>query len=287
MIRQTLFTLVALAVLATGGIILSSFAENAAEIGKCGYYADSFQGRPTASGEKYNKDALTCSHKTLAFGTKIRVTRLDNKKTVVVRVNDRGPFIEGYIVDVSSAAAKELDIIKIGSTRVKIEVVESAESSRVTDAQGEADAFASNTTTNTQTANNQSSTAVAKPITYNQTTAVNTSPKGIANATNTQNTEKVAPSSSLFKVDIKPSEKKGFGIQVTSLSDANNVLPIINELQAKYPGKVLVNVVRDEFNNPTYKVFVGPFVDKKSADAAKKTVAQKYKKTMVIDLSGI
>lgn len=283
MIRQTLFTLVALAILATGGVVLSSFAENAAEIGKCGYYADSFQGRPTANGEKYNKDALTCSHKTLAFGTKIRVTRLDNKKAVVVRVNDRGPFIEGYIVDVSSAAAKELDIIKVGSTRVKIEVVESAESSRVTDAQGEAEALASNT----QTTNNQSNIAVAKPITYNQTTAVNTSPKGVATPTTTQNVEKVAPTSNLFKVDIKPSEKKGFGIQVTSLSDANNVLPIINELQAKYPGKVLVNVVRDEFNNPTYKVFVGPFPDKKSADAAKKTVAQKYKKTMVVDLSGI
>ncbi|GAB4493102.1 MAG: hypothetical protein OHK0019_16350 [Saprospiraceae bacterium] len=287
MIRQTLFTLLALAILATGGIILSSFSENAAEIGKCGYYADSFHGRPTASGEKYNKNALTCSHKTLPFGTKIRVTRLDNKKTVVVRVNDRGPFIEGYIVDVSSAAAKELDIIKIGSTRVKIEVVESAESSRVTDAQAEAEALASNTTANTQTTNNQSNTAVAKPITYSQTTAVNTSPKGVANTTTTQNTEKVAPSSNLFKVDIKPTEKKGFGIQVTSLSNANNVLPIINELQAKYPGKVLVNVVRDEFNNPTYKVLVGPFPDKKSADATKKTVAQKYKKVMVIDLSSI
>lgn len=273
--RQTLFSIACLCALTLSGIALSSFVgETAAEVGKCGYYADSYHGRLTASGEKYNKNALTCSHKTLAFGTKIRVTRLDNKKSVVVRVNDRGPFIEGYIVDVSGAAAKELDLLKVGSARVKIEVVESAESSLANDAFTEAEVYA----------DNQTSNAVVKPVVYSKTTAVNATPKGIAGSAASA---KSAPSSNLYKVDIKQSEKKGYGIQITTLSDANNVLPIMKELQARYPGKVLVNVLRDEFNNPTYKVFVGPFADKKTADAAQKTVAQRYKKTIVVDLSGI
>jgi len=97
----------------------------------------------------------------------------------------------------------------------------------------------------------------------------------------------VNPTSNLYKVDIAQYEKKGYGIQITSLTDANNVLPFMKELQAKYPGKVLVNVMRDELNNPTYKVIVGPYPEKKSAETAQKVIAKKYKKTMIVDLSGI
>lgn len=277
--RQNILTIACLSVLVLCGAALSSFTQkNAAEVGKCGIYADSFQGRPTESGEKYNKDALTCSHKTLAFGTKIRVTRLDNKKSVVVRVNDRGPFIEGYIVDVSGAAAREIDL-KSGSAQVKIELVESAQSAVATDAQTEAEAL------KTQAAAGQTNAAAAKPVTYSSTPPVNSTPKGITATSGTQATAKTAPTSNLYKIDITQSEKTGFGVQITSLNDANNVLPFMKELQTSYPGKVLVNVIRDEFNNPTYKVLVGPYPDKKSADAAQKTIAKKYKKTMVVDLS--
>lgn len=287
MMRQTLFAISCLCVLALIAAPFPSFAQkNKTEIGKCGYYADSFHGRPTANGEKYNKDALTCSHKTMPFGTKIRVTRLDNKKSVVVRVNDRGPFVEGYIVDVSMAAAKELDMIKAGSVRVKIEVVETAQSALTNDAQFEAEAFSTiepnqiakgantNTASRAQFASTQTNDKT--PVTHSNS---------VATKTNAAPTAKVAPSSNLFKVDITESQKKGFGVQIVSLSDANGVLPFVKELQAKYPGKVLVNVKRDELNNPTYKAIVGPFADKKSAEAAQKTISQKYKKTIVVDLS--
>jgi rare lipoprotein A len=287
MMRQTLFAISSLFVLALLAAPLQTFAQkNKAEVGKCGYYADSFHGRPTSNGEKYNKNALTCSHKTLPFGTKIRVTRLDNKKSVVVRVNDRGPFVEGYIVDVSFAAAKELDMIKAGSVRVKIEVVETAQSALANDAKIEAEALstigpnqiAKGATTNAAPRAQLTTTQTSDktPVTHSNT---------LATKTNAAPTAKVSPSSNLFKVDIAASQKKGFGIQIVSLNDANGVLPFVNELQEKYPGKVLVNVKRDEFNNPTYKAIVGPFPDKKSADAAQKTISQKYKKTIVVDLS--
>ena len=66
---------------------------------------------------------LTCAHKTLPFGTKLKVTNLKNKKSVVVRVNDRGPFVRGRIIDLSVAAAKKIDMIRDGVAKVKIKIV--------------------------------------------------------------------------------------------------------------------------------------------------------------------
>ena len=91
------------------------------------YYNDKFQGHVVASGEKYDKEALTAAHKTLAFGTMVKVTNLRNNKSVVVRVNDRGPHggSKAKIIEITSRAAKEIDMIKEGKAQVQIEVVES------------------------------------------------------------------------------------------------------------------------------------------------------------------
>ena len=91
--------------------------------GQASYYADKFNGNKTASGEKYNKKALTCAHRTYPFGTVLKVTNTTNGKSVQVRVNDRGPFKAGRIVDVSGAAADKLDMKKAGVINVKVEVV--------------------------------------------------------------------------------------------------------------------------------------------------------------------
>jgi rare lipoprotein A len=94
------------------------------QTGICVYYSDSFQGRPLASGEKYDKAAMTAAHKTLPFGTMVKVTNLKNNKNVVVRVNDRGPHgSKERIIEVTSRAAEELDMIKDGKAKVQIEVV--------------------------------------------------------------------------------------------------------------------------------------------------------------------
>jgi rare lipoprotein A len=95
--------------------------------GICVYYNDKFQGHILASGEKYDKEALTAAHKTLPFGTMVKVTNLGNSKSVVVRVNDRGPHggSKAKIIEITSRAAKEIDMIKKGKVEVQIEVVES------------------------------------------------------------------------------------------------------------------------------------------------------------------
>lgn len=91
--------------------------------GQASYYAHKFHGRPTASGEIYDENAMTAAHKTLAFGTKVRVTNLYNGKKVVVRINDRGPFVEGRIIDLSYKAAGEVDMIAAGVVDVRVEVL--------------------------------------------------------------------------------------------------------------------------------------------------------------------
>ena len=95
-----------------------------AEEGSASYYADSLSGNPTASGEPYDKNAFTAAHRTLAFDTMVQVTNLDNGKSVVVRINDRGPHAKNRIIDVSGAAAKQLGLMDSGSAKVRLEVRE-------------------------------------------------------------------------------------------------------------------------------------------------------------------
>jgi rare lipoprotein A len=87
------------------------------------YYGPKFHGKKTASGEKFNQNAMTAAHKTLPFGTRLKVTNLSNKRSVVVRVNDRGPFIRGRIVDVSTIAARQLGLVGRGVARVRIQKI--------------------------------------------------------------------------------------------------------------------------------------------------------------------
>lgn len=93
------------------------------EKGQASYYADKFHGRATASGEKYDKTKMTGAHRTLAFGTVVRVTNTANGKSVDVRINDRGPFKAGRIVDVSRAAAEKLGMIQAGVINCTVEVI--------------------------------------------------------------------------------------------------------------------------------------------------------------------
>lgn len=93
------------------------------EIGLASYYAKSLHGRLTASGERYDMHAFTAAHKKFPFGTVVIVTNLINNKSVKVRINDRGPFIKGRIIDLSNAAVKKVGLLKEGVAKVKIVVL--------------------------------------------------------------------------------------------------------------------------------------------------------------------
>ena len=91
--------------------------------GKASWYGKKFHGRKTSNGEKYNKNELTAAHKTLPFNTKVKVTNLKNNKSVIVRVNDRGPFKPGRIIDLSEKAAEVIESKEQGIADVKLRVL--------------------------------------------------------------------------------------------------------------------------------------------------------------------
>ena len=91
--------------------------------GEASWYGPGYHGRTTANGEKFNQNAMTAAHKTLAFNTKIKVTDLQTGKSVIVRINDRGPYAKGRIIDLSKGAAEKLGIKEKGHAEVKLEFV--------------------------------------------------------------------------------------------------------------------------------------------------------------------
>jgi rare lipoprotein A len=107
------------------GINQPIFAQNQdIQTGEASWYGSKYHGRKTSSGERYNKNDMTAAHKTLPFGTKVKVTNLDNDEFVILRINDRGPFVGDRIIDVSEVAARKLEFHGQGIGTVKVEVLE-------------------------------------------------------------------------------------------------------------------------------------------------------------------
>ena len=117
--RRSLLALVTMAMLAT-----PAWAIN--QRGIASWYGPRFHGQRAASGEVFNEHRLTAAHRTLPFGTVVRVTNLENGQSVVVRINDRGPYVKGTILDLSHAAAERLDMIKQGRALVALSILEGA-----------------------------------------------------------------------------------------------------------------------------------------------------------------
>ena len=95
-----------------------------AETGIASYYADKYHGRKTASGETFDMHALTAAHPTYPFGTRVKVTHLKSQRSVIVRINDRGPFVKGRVIDLSLAAAEQLRMVRSGLAQVTLEILE-------------------------------------------------------------------------------------------------------------------------------------------------------------------
>jgi rare lipoprotein A len=112
---------------ASGGKVVSVSASELQ--GLASYYAEPYHGRRTASGEIFDSyQELTAAHRTLPFNTVVRVTNQENGKDVEVRINDRGPFVDGRVIDLSLKAAREIDIVRSGTARVKVTVLKQASS---------------------------------------------------------------------------------------------------------------------------------------------------------------
>lgn len=104
-------------------LILNNFNINNDSITMISYYSNKHHGKKTASGKKFNMNNLTAAHKTLPFGTKVKITNLKNNKSVIITINDRGPFIKNRGFDLSKAAFKKISSLKYGKIKVKYKIL--------------------------------------------------------------------------------------------------------------------------------------------------------------------
>lgn len=118
-IHLAILAIVAVPVLAQAGDSRNLVGE-----GMASYYGNEFAGSRTASGERFDPSEMTAAHRTLAFNSRVAVTNLDNGKEVVVRINDRGPWGKGRVIDISHAAAKEIGMHRSGTARVRLELLD-------------------------------------------------------------------------------------------------------------------------------------------------------------------
>ncbi len=278
----------------------SLFAQDE-EFGLASYYSDLFHGKPTASGELYDKTKLTCAHKTLPFGTMLKVTRLDNNKSVQVKVTDRGPFISGRVVEVSRAGAEALGLIQDGSTRVKVEVVKADLPAVVTTEGSKTEETPSAPVTEKPTPPAVVDPTPKKPTSSNPppTTVTKSEPKPTPTPTpapanpNTPSggTAVLVKGSDfqpfdLFQIELKRPEKKGFGVQVAVLSTQEALFKKIGELQEDWFSSILVSVQKNSKGEMIYKVILGSFATENEASNYKDNLKKNKKiKGFVVDLA--
>ncbi len=228
----------------------------AQEFGLAAYYADKYHGTPTAYGETYDKNKMTAAHKRHPLGTMLRVTRLDNNKSVVVRVNDKGPYLPGRIVDLSMAAARTLDLVKDGVAQVKVEVIES----KPTQSRGGAAPVTASSSPKPETTSSGQEADQPK---------VNVSP-----VKQNKKLQDITPYG-LYKVSIHKESTAGFGVQVASMVDYPNALRTVAQLEASFFDNVLVSVERSE-TGAVYKVILGPFPTLEKAQAYNDSLKKRY-----------
>jgi rare lipoprotein A len=284
------------------------------EYGLASYYSDDFEGRSTAYGDTYNKEELTCAHKRFPYGTMLKVTRLDNKKSVTVKVIDKGPFIKGRVVDLSRRAAEVLGIVGMGSVEVKVEKVGNSTSRPSANAEEIVTAPAATPRSFEEPAPERivttpaaepraTSPAPAPEKLVERTAEPTTKPAATAPAAKPATTTPTVNASKdrfspvgkdynpygLYRIVLeKPNSQTGFGVQVASFTSYENVMQRVADLQAQWFDNILISIEPGEGGKSSYKVILGPFDDQKTAQHYQASLASRYKiRGFVIDLAGL
>lgn len=216
------------------------------QTGMASYYAGKFNGRKTANGEIYDSKKLTAAHRTLKFGSMVKVTNLKNNKSVIVRINDRGPFAHSRIIDLSQVAAKEIDMLKSGTAKVKVELV------------GE----------NGKLFEPEKTTEIKKDtaITNNNTNPTN-SPKNEDKKPITDTSFVTGNTYSMWGTKRTP---KGMGVQVGSYGDLENAKELCKDLQKAGISEAYIQVGWNE--KRIYRVLVGAFDDEQAGQKQLETI---------------
>ncbi|MCB9035413.1 MAG: septal ring lytic transglycosylase RlpA family protein [Lewinellaceae bacterium] len=272
-------------------------AQDNEEWGLASYYSDDFQGRETAYGVQYDKNKLTAAHKRHPYGTKLKVTRLDNNKSVVVTVIDKGPYIKGRVVDLSMAAAQQLGIVRDGVAEVKVEVAGRSTTTPEAAKKREEVASAPPKKADVPTAYENSETA--RRIASREEEKKASASTGVPSIAERGAGSRYAPADKrrlvgkeyqkygLYRIVLEQPGSRGYGVQVASLANYENVFRQVADLQAKWFDNILISI-EPNFDQPIYKIILGPFDSEAAADNYQKSLASKHKiKGFVVNLSEI
>lgn len=250
-------------------------AQSKSAIGKAEIYPPSLHGQKAAApNAKIDSAAYTCAYNNAEYGQVVRVINLDAKpsKEVLLTVNDRGPFPEGFVISITSAAARKLGVRPGANPRVKV-VPHKAPWENAEKPILHSNATDSGPKTAPQAAQ------TAKGGTANGAPAA---PKDAKSGTG----EIIA--SNLYSVAIKPQDKVGYAIQIGAFHNAGAILDEITKLEKRYPGQTMVAAIHEQKGaekRAIYKLLVGPFANEKEAETAKnKLIAKGYKKCFRINL---
>lgn len=214
------------------------FAQKQVEYGKASFYANKFEGRTTASGEKYWHSKLTAAHRTLPFNSRVKVTNLANSQTVVVRINDRGPFVKDRLIDLSKSAARKLDFTKEGVANVKIEVLD-------------------------KSAKEKKGKAVEKEA---GTEKVN--PK-----TQTEKPVNIKPR--FYEINVSEKAPVGYGVQLASYKEMVNLLERIKIIQEQLGEGITIQVSSVD-GKKVYRIVAGQFDNRIKAERYKEQIRDKF-----------
>lgn len=243
----------------------SSALAQQAEYGLAVYYADYLHGRETALGEYYDKYELTCAHKTYSLGTLLRVTRLDNNRSVTVRVNDRGPYTPGRVVDLSWAAAQTIDLVHDGMAQVKVEPVGYSTTNPPSSYRPEA--MSAPVAKQAQPAQ-PAQTRKAVPEEYDAPVIVPNIP-GMPVIRNTPPpTYPDRPAEPALQTDVRrmPSGVVGYSVQIASYTSYDNAVRKIALYQEQGLGDLYLRESKGPQGAKLYRVLVGIYNDRPSAE---------------------
>jgi len=211
--------------------------------GYASYYANKFEGKTTASGEIYRHENLTAAHRSLPFGTLVKVTNLSNNKSVVVRINDRGPFTEDRLIDLSKSAADSLGFLEQGLAEVEISIFNvDNESVKTNPNSGQ-----------TLEKKNTSETKSSSP-------SANLVP---------------SISTSFFRLSSQKYTPTGFGVQVGSYQESLNLLERVSVIEQTLKKNVTIQVITNN-GNRVYRLIIGPFETRAQAEYFKDSIKDSF-----------
>ncbi|MEM9836452.1 MAG: septal ring lytic transglycosylase RlpA family protein [Bacteroidota bacterium] len=296
----------------TGMATLKSQTVGSTATGLASYFADDFHGSITSYGEKYNRNELVAAHKLFDHNALVRVTNLENNRSVRVRIIDKGPFIQGRIIEVSHRAAELLGMLNQDPVRVSIELLGANTKANAT----------SNTTTSTSETPTTSSTEPSipppppptqqetarrpttpppsrpkeEPKTYERVVTPTPSPPPTRSAspqpaqkasstasksttfrpTNSQPITTGSFADGLYKIELRAPTAGTHGVQIASLKSLESTMQEIAKLQAKWFDNILVRKVSTS-DGPVYKIILGPFESQAAAVRYSKDLLKRYK----------